>query len=150
MIEAQAMYVNALIKKVKEARDSGNTLRIEPKKEVVQAYNKEIQSRLAKSAFADPNCNSWYKNESGLITNNWSDAVIPYQQRTSSIRWEEFEITGSAADEVYKTRQTSWPRVVEETQVSNAMILTGLITTTAAAIAAGILARGSYGNILRR
>jgi hypothetical protein len=150
MIEAQAKYINALISKVKQARDIGKTLRIEPKKEVVKAYNVEVQSKLSTSAFADPNCNSWYKNESGLITNNWSEAVIPYQKRTSSIEWDEFDISGNAAEEVYyQARKTSWPRVVEETQVSNAMILTGLITT-AAAVVVGVLARRSYGNIFRR
>ena len=150
MIEAQAMYINTLITKVKAARDSGKTLRIEPKESVVEAYNTEVQSRLAKSAFADPNCNSWYKNESGLITNNWSDAVIPYQKKTSSIDWDEFEISGSAAKDVYGTKKTSWPRVVEETQVSDAVILTGLVTTTAAAVVAGMYARGLSGSLFRR
>jgi cation diffusion facilitator CzcD-associated flavoprotein CzcO len=70
MIEAQAMYINALIKKVKAARDSGGNISLLPKSNVVRLYNDEIQARLSKSAFADPNCHSWYKNEAGLITNN--------------------------------------------------------------------------------
>jgi hypothetical protein len=148
MIEAQALYINALITKVKSAKNQGSSLRLEPKTQVVKAYNDEIQDRLSKSAFADPNCNSWYKNEAGLITNNWSDAVIPYQKRTSSIDWNDFEIGGSGAEDVKAQGKTSWSRVVEETQISNTMILTGLITT-AAAVTAGALYRGSFKTLLR-
>jgi hypothetical protein len=147
MIEAQAMYINALITKVKKARDCGGNISIEPKSTVAQAYNDEIQARLSKSAFADPNCNSWYKNEAGLITNNWADAVIPYQKRTSTISWDDFEICGSAAD-VCKGK-TSWPRVVEETQISNTVILAGLVTALGA-VAAGALSRKAGKALLRR
>ena len=149
MIEAQAMYINALITKVKRARDCGGSLSIEPKSSVAQAYNNEIQARLSKSAFADPNCNSWYKNEAGLITNNWADAVIPYQKRTSSISWDDFEVSGYGADECRKEGKTSWPRVIEETQISNTVILAGLITA-AGAVAAGALSRTARKTLLRR
>jgi hypothetical protein len=148
MIEAQSLYINTLIKKIKTAREHGGSLRIEPKQHVVQKYNEEIQARLSKSAFSDPRCKSWYKNEAGLITNNWSDAVKPYQERTSSINWDDFDIRGTGAEELRKEGKISWPRVIEETQVSNAMILTGLITA-AGAVTAGILSRGTIKNLLR-
>ncbi|EPE24814.1 FAD/NAD(P)-binding protein [Glarea lozoyensis ATCC 20868] len=149
MIEAQAMYINALITKIKTARDSGHTLNISPKQSVVDAYNADVQRRLAQSAFADPNCNSWYKNEKGLITNNWSEAVIPYQKKTSEIRWEEFEVGGSAAGMVRGKGRERWGRVVEETQVSNAVVLMGLVSTAAAAVAAGVWVRGGFGMVRR-
>lgn len=149
MIEAQAMYINALIKKIKTARDRGCSISLEPKSTVAQAYNDEIQARLSKSAFADPNCNSWYKNEAGLITNNWADAVIPYQKRTSTISWDDFEITGLGAEECKKEGMTSWPRVIEETQISNTVILAGLITA-AGAVVAGSLSRNARKTLLRR
>ena len=148
MIEAQALYINALIKKVQTARQNGGSLRLEPKAEVVQKYNEEIQARLAKSAFADPNCNSWYKNEAGLITNNWSDAVIPYQKRTSCIDWSEFDIRGAGSEEIKVEGETKWARVIEETQVSNGTILVGLVTA-AGAITAGAIYRGAFKSILR-
>ncbi|KAL2059946.1 hypothetical protein VTL71DRAFT_10101 [Oculimacula yallundae] len=148
MIEAQSLYINTLISKVKAARSRGERLRIEPKASVVEKYNSEIQSRLSRSAFADPNCNSWYKNEAGLITNNWADAVIPYQKRTSSINWADYDISGSAADGIKAEGTTQWPRVVEETQVSNTVILTGLITA-AGAVMAGALYRNSIRAMLR-
>lgn len=149
MIEAQALYINALIQKVKAAKDSGTSISIRPKARVAQQYNQEIQARLSQSAFADPNCNSWYKNESGLITNNWSDAVIPYQKRTSTINWHEFDIGGLGAAAVMREGKVQWKRVVEETQVSNTVILTGLVTT-GVAVAAGILYRGTLHNLKKR
>lgn len=148
MIEAQALYINALIKQIRTAKQKNQTLKIEPKAKIAQAYNDEIQSRLKQSAFADPNCNSWYKNEAGLITNNWSDAVIPYQKRTSNIQWDEFDITGSGAEEVMTKGKTSWSRVIEETQVSNGMILAGILTT-AGAVGAGTLYRNGLKSLLR-
>lgn len=149
MIEAQALYINALIKKVKAARDRGCNVSIEPKSSVAQAYNDEIQARLSKSAFADTHCHSWYKNEAGLITNNWSDAVIPYQKRTSIISWDDFEVSGSGADECKIEGKTSWPRVIEETQISNRVILAGLVTAIGA-VAAGVLSWNARKTLLRR
>lgn len=148
MIEAQALYINALIKQIKKAKKHGHNLRIEPKADLVRKYNDEIQARLRESAFADPNCNSWYKNEAGLITNNWSDTVISYQKRTNTIQWDDFDITGNGAEDVKTKGKTSWPRVIEETQISNGMILTGLLTA-AGTIAAGTLYRGTLKTISR-
>lgn len=138
MIEAQAMYINTLIKKVKAGRDRGGNISIEPKLSVDKAYNEEIQARLSKSAFADPNCNSWYKNDAGLITNNWSDAVIPYQKRTSTLNWDDFEINGPGAEDIKKEGKVSWPRVIEETQISNTMVLAGIVTAAGAVIAGAV------------
>lgn len=148
MIEAQALYINALIAKILTAKSQNGGLAIIPKPHVVQQYNDEIQARLSKSAFADPNCNSWYKNEAGLITNNWSEAVIPYQKRTSSISWDDFEITGKGADAEIGG-QTSWRRVVEETQVSDRVLLAGLVTAAAGAVVAGVFRRRSLNTVLR-
>lgn len=44
---------------------------------------------------------------------------------------------------------TSWKRVVEETQVSNTTILTGLVTTSAAVVA-GIFYRDTLKKILKQ
>lgn len=72
MIEAQSRYINGLIKPVLEARNQGNALSLTPKRGKIEEFNEEIQRELRASAFNDPNCDSWYKNEAGLITNNWS------------------------------------------------------------------------------
>lgn len=72
MIEAQSRYINALIGAALEAKRKGKALALKPKPEVVKAYNEKVQEILNNSSFADPKCNSWYKNEEGRITNNWS------------------------------------------------------------------------------
>lgn len=72
MIEAQSRYINALIKPVLEAREHGKALSLTPKPSRIEAFNEEIQGELRASTFNDPNCKSWYKNDAGLITNNWS------------------------------------------------------------------------------
>ena len=84
-----------------------------------------------------------------MITNIWSYAVIPYQRRTSTINWDDFEIGGTGADKVGAGGKTNWSRVVEETQVSNASNLIGLVTAAAAAVAAGVLARNSLKTFLK-
>jgi hypothetical protein len=75
--------------------------------------------------------------------------VIPYQKRTSTISWDDFEINGSGAEEARKEGKTSWPRVIEETQISNTVILAGLITA-AGAVAAAALSRNARKTLLRR
>ena len=41
------------------------------KPEVQAAYNEQVQRELADTVWGD-SCHSWYKTESGKITNNWS------------------------------------------------------------------------------
>jgi hypothetical protein len=74
--------------------------------------------------------------------------VIPYQKRTSSITWDDFEISGTGGVEVETHGRTSWKRVVEETQVSNTVILASLVTAAAGAVAAGVLSRRGLKTIL--
>ena len=120
-IEAQSLYINTLISAVLTSKYQGKTLRLEPKQEVMERFNREVQERLAHSNFANPNCTSWFKDRNGRITTNWYGSAISYQQRTSFVDWNDFEILGTAAEQ-YKTKgQTRWRRVVEETQVSNRM-----------------------------
>jgi len=75
--------------------------------------------------------------------------VIPYQKRTSTISWDDFDITGLGAAAVIREGSTSWKRVVEETQISNTVILAGLATTSAAAVM-GILYRESLKKVLNQ
>ena len=118
-IEAQSLYLNTLISSVIKAKRNGKTLSIEPNHEAIEAYNKDVQARLAKSTFADPNCTSWFKDEAGRITNNWCGSAVQYQKRVNCIDWSDYIIEGSAASEVRRKGQTRWKRRVEETQISD-------------------------------
>lgn len=144
-IEAQSLYINTLISSVLQSKRRGQTLRLEPKASVLEAYNQDVQSKLSKSTFADPNCTSWFKDEKGRITTNWCGSAISYQQRTSFVDWADFEILGTAKREVEGRGRTKWKRVVEETQVSNAMVaVCGGVAVVGAVVA------GLWGSLLVR
>lgn len=99
MIEAQSRYVNTLVSAVLDARGRDARIGLMPRAERTEAWNREVQDVLAKSSFADPKCRSWYKNDQGRITNNWSGTVVEYQQVLSRVDWEDFETTGSGEGE---------------------------------------------------
>jgi len=139
MIEAQSRYTNGLISAVLDARERGQSLALKPKKERVDMYNNEIQAALVKSSFADPRCNSWYKNRDGKITNNWSGTVVDYQKMLSTLNWDDFDAEGSGADIVRDKGKTNVGRVVEETQITNMSLILGALGTVA--IVGGLLAR---------
>ena len=127
-IEAQSLYINALISAVRGSKAQGKTLWLKPRPQVVREYNEHIQKRLAVSTFADSSCTSWFKNEAGKITNNWCDSAIAYQKRTCFVDWSDFELSGTAAPEIQKLGVTRWKRVVEETTVSGTVLgLVGLV-----------------------
>lgn len=141
MIEAQSRYVNALVKEILRAKVAGQSLTIAPNKEKVDAYNEKIQKVLRNSSFADPNCGSWYKNEEGLITNNWSGTVIDYQKMLSRVDWSDFNLSGNGADGLEGGKSTSIGRVVEETTVSYRTM--GLTALSVLAVAGGVALRSS-------
>lgn len=142
MIEAQSRYINGLITPVLNARRAGKALSLSPKHDKVVSYNERIQKVLQNSSFNDPNCNSWYKNEAGLITNNWSGTVIEYQEQLSKVDLDDYEVEGSGVDVVEKKPVIALGRVHEETFVSDkAIAAMGLLSV--GAVAAGFVLRNS-------
>ncbi len=124
-IEAQSLYIKTLISAVLDSKRKGKTLRLEPKVEVVDRYNSEVQERLGKSTYADPSCTSWFKDEHGRITTNWCGSAIYYQERVNFVDWSDYDILGTAAVEVERKGKTRWRRRVEETQVSDRVLGVG-------------------------
>ncbi|KAF2003175.1 flavin-binding monooxygenase-like protein [Amniculicola lignicola CBS 123094] len=154
MIEAQSRYLNTLVSAVLDARSRGARIGIQPKEQRTEEFNTEIQTLLEKSSFADPKCGSWYKNEAGKITNNWSGTVVEYQDLLSTVNWEDFEVVESeGGDGVYSKveggerksaskvvfgsgrNETNIGRVHEETSISGV----GLVAGMASVIALGTL-----------
>lgn len=133
MIEAQSRYLNGMVGEVIRARQLGNTLALKPKLSVLEEYNDRIQKLLRTSSFADPNCNSWYKQDDGNITNNWSGTVIDYQQNLSQVQWDDYIVEGSGKDLVLKKKPTRIGRVREETLLSDTSLLVGTVSILAAA-----------------
>ncbi|KAF1939657.1 flavin-binding monooxygenase-like protein [Clathrospora elynae] len=159
MIEAQSRYLNTLVSAVLDARNRGERIGIMPKQERTEEFNEGIQEVLKKSSFADPKCASWYKNDEGRITNNWSGTVVQYQEVLSRVDWEDFETTvgegaaGAAGEDVTGEqqgtrrvsaskvvfgsgkRETKIGRVREETLVSNTTVVLGTLSVIAAGAA---------------
>ncbi|TKX23035.1 FAD-binding monooxygenase-like protein 4 [Elsinoe australis] len=136
MIEAQSRYINALISRVLSARRQGQQLALCPKQERVDEYNAWIQKRLEGTSFADPSCQSWYKNEEGLITNNWCGTVVEYQKLLEVVRWGDFEVQGDGKEKVESEgKETYIGRVKEETTFSSAAVAVMGVASLAGAVA---------------
>jgi cation diffusion facilitator CzcD-associated flavoprotein CzcO len=129
MIEAQSRYINTLISPIIKSRASGGDLTILPLLERIDSYNDEIQERLGKSTFANPNCNSWYKNADGLVTNNWCGTVVEYQTRTATVEWSDFIVSGEGKERLQSKGREQIGRVVEETQLSILSIIGSLFAS---------------------
>ncbi len=85
MMEAQAGYIAQVARRL---ADEG--LRTaEPRAAAADAYDREMQSRLATSAWAG--CSSWYV-DGPRITTNWPGLVAEYQARTAEVDWDELEL----------------------------------------------------------
>ena len=142
MIESQSRYINGLIKPILDARKQGKALSLSPKAEKVEEYNSKLQAELEQSSFNDPNCGSWYKNENGKITNNWSGTVVDYQHQLSKVEYDDYEAEGSGASLVREKPGLKVGRVKEESTVSDrALMALGALST--AALVGGWLMRNS-------
>lgn len=86
MIECQVRYVMGCLKAMAERR--ARWLDVRP--EAMARFNEELRRELARTVWAT-GCTSWYKTESGKITNNWSDFTLRYWWRTRRPRLAEFE-----------------------------------------------------------
>lgn len=131
MIEAQVRYVSKLVSTVMGARQQGQTLTITPKPDRVDEYNKELQEQISHTSFADPSCNSWYKNEKGLVTNNWSGTAVDYQKLLSKVNWNDFDLSGYNAQQLAKKKTARVGRVVEETIITYKAVAVTLVTLAA-------------------
>jgi cation diffusion facilitator CzcD-associated flavoprotein CzcO len=85
MIECQVRHVLACLEQL---RERGRTA-IEPTVAAAEAFDAETQARVEKTVWA-AGCPSWYKNEEGRITNNWSGSTIEFWKRTRKADWSEF------------------------------------------------------------
>jgi hypothetical protein len=122
VIEAQTKYLSVLVDKVLQARRKGQTLALCPLEEKTLSYWHDLQLALQKTSFSDPNCNSWWKRDDGIITNNWAGTAIDYQNNLSAVDWADYYAFGSAAGDFDMLGRngatTKIRRVVEETTLS--------------------------------
>lgn len=128
MIEAQSRYLNTLFGEVMQARQQGMTLSLKPEPGVLKDYNDRIQAILRRTSFADPNCNSWYKRDDGVITNNWSGTVIDYHHELSKVQWQDYIAEGTGRDSVMNKVATKVSHAQEKLLFSDLSLLVGAVS----------------------
>ena len=89
MIECQVRHILACLDRARAARRGGA---IEPTVAAADAFDAETQARVDKTVWAG-GCSSWYMNDEGRITNNWSGSTIEFWKRTRRTDFGEFAFT---------------------------------------------------------
>jgi len=87
MLEAQAGWIAQVVRRIAD----GRAHRVAVRPEVADAWDREMQERLAHSAWSG--CDSWYR-DGGRITTNWPGVVQEYLDRTAHVDWTELEEVG--------------------------------------------------------
>jgi len=80
MIECQTNYIIKCINRLIQ-RDLKY---LDLRQDAMDAFNARLGTELARTVWAKTP-KSWYKNEAGKITNNWSGSTIRYWRRTRSV-----------------------------------------------------------------
>ncbi|MBC7597219.1 MAG: NAD(P)/FAD-dependent oxidoreductase [Kineosporiaceae bacterium] len=84
MLETQAAHMRQVIDRL----EAGNYRSAEVTPAADEAYDKDIQTQLEHSPWAD--CNNWYRHKSGRITSNWPGATLPFAKRTKTLEPKAF------------------------------------------------------------
>ncbi|MGI8460643.1 MAG: flavin-containing monooxygenase [Solirubrobacterales bacterium] len=77
MLESQINYVVESVR----ALERTNARWIDVRAEVQGAFNADVQEGLADTVWT-AGCTSWYRTESGKVTNNWPGLQLEYRRRT--------------------------------------------------------------------
>ncbi|WP_426574122.1 flavin-containing monooxygenase [Aquihabitans sp. McL0605] len=86
MIERQVGYALTCIRRLVDQGEG--SLEVTPAAQT--RSNQRLERRLARTVWAE-SCHSWYKTETGRITNNWSGPTIDYWRRTRRPRAGDFQ-----------------------------------------------------------
>lgn len=138
MIEAQARYIKTLVSKVLDARQNQSSLVIVPKTRRVKEYNDHIQKQISLTTFADPKCQSWYKDTDGKVTNNWGRNVVEYQTLLSTVQWSDYDLMGPGAEKLQEGVSLIG-RVVEEVAITRRWAMSMIGVTIVGLVAATCL-----------
>src|SRR5262249_2820299 len=76
MIECQVRYVMQCIRRIAQERVVLDVL-----PEAARAFNERLVRDLEQTTWGE-GCTSWYKTDTGKVTNNWSGFVTEYWFRT--------------------------------------------------------------------
>jgi cation diffusion facilitator CzcD-associated flavoprotein CzcO len=80
MIECQTRYILQCVERLRK----GDLAYLDLRPEVQAAFNAGIQRELRRTVWAETD-HSWYKDETGRITNNWSGTTTRYWWKTRKV-----------------------------------------------------------------
>ncbi|MGL4573996.1 MAG: flavin-containing monooxygenase [Burkholderiaceae bacterium] len=86
MIESHIQFVMDALRTL----DGRGALCAEVSAQAHDAYNAEIQRRLARTVWATGGCNSWYQSKSGRITTLWPGSTLEFRRRTRKLNPAHF------------------------------------------------------------
>jgi cation diffusion facilitator CzcD-associated flavoprotein CzcO len=86
MHERQSEYITQALVEMQRR----NLCAMEPSREAQDRFNRELQEALAARTWADPGCNSWYKNASGRNIQNWSSHTRDYAAATKVVNFDHY------------------------------------------------------------
>jgi len=58
----------------------------------MEIYNSRLQKGLKSTVFSE-NCNSWYKNDSGKILNNYNKGHVEYYLENTFPKFREYDLS---------------------------------------------------------
>jgi len=90
MIESQIRYVGQAIAAV----DSAGAQALAPTRAAQDAFNAELQDKLAGSVWSTGGCSSWYLDEHGKNRTLWSGMTWQYWLTTRSLKAAEYRFSG--------------------------------------------------------
>jgi cation diffusion facilitator CzcD-associated flavoprotein CzcO len=106
MIECQTNYILDCLRRLDDTGSAAMDLR----REVMEAFDASQQEELRHRVWALTG-KSWYKNEEGRITNNWSGSTIRYWWKTIRVNPELYQLEARRQPSLDDDRQD--PRTVE-------------------------------------
>ena len=84
--EAGAMYIVECIRLLLESRKSA----MEVREDVLERFNERIDAASATVVYGAATVNSWYKNASGRLTQNWPLPTVEYWRATREVNKDDY------------------------------------------------------------
>ncbi|RMH72677.1 MAG: NAD(P)/FAD-dependent oxidoreductase [Actinomyces sp.] len=91
--ECGTRHILALLRRVLESGAAGISVR----REVHDRFNEAVDAENARMAWGVSDVNSWYKNDSGRVSQNWPFTLLEYWERTRGANPDDYELHPAAS-----------------------------------------------------
>ena len=93
MIECQVNYIVDAVNTLK--KQGAKSLDLKAHK--MGEFADYLKARLATSVW-EKDCDSWYKNDAGKVTNNWPDFTYIYEEATKKVNLDDYNLSPAPND----------------------------------------------------